>query len=118
MPLYFAISDRYDVDSTLVRITGLPREDRWSALARQALRADLYALAAGLAERVIASTPSQLPPGERLDRWEAEHAEGVARARATLADIGEVEAPDLASLSVALRAMRNLVTQGAADAGS
>ena len=112
IPLYFAISERYDIDRTLVRITGLPREDRWSALARHALRSDLYAVVAGLTARVMRSTPADEPPLDRLADWEAEHSEGVARAKSTLADIASVEEPDLATLSVALRSMRNLVAQG------
>ncbi len=112
IPLYFATSERFDVDRTLVRITALPRGDRWNALARQALRSDLYAVVAGLTSGILQSTPAGLPPGQRLALWEAAHAEGVARARSTLDDIGTVDEPDLATLSVALRAMRNLVAQG------
>ncbi|MHB1164793.1 MAG: NAD-glutamate dehydrogenase [Candidatus Nanopelagicales bacterium] len=114
VPLYFAVSERYDIDRTLVRITDLPRGDRWNALARQALRSDLYAVVAGLTARVLGSTPADLPAAERLAAWEAAHAPGVARARATLEEIAIVEDPDLATLSVALRALRNLVAQGLA----
>ena len=118
VPLYFAVSERYDIDRTLVRITGLQRGDRWTALARQALRSDLYTVVAGLTSSVLASTDPALPPVDRLAAWEDEHREGVARAKATLDDIAAVEDPDLATLSVALRAMRNLVAQGSTSAGS
>jgi glutamate dehydrogenase len=53
IPLYFTISDRYEIDSTLVKISDLPRGDRWSALARFALRSDLYSVVAGLTSRVL-----------------------------------------------------------------
>jgi glutamate dehydrogenase len=118
IPLYFTISERYDIDRTLVHITDLPRGDRWSALARQALRSDLYAVVAGLTSRVLRSTPHDLAPLDRLTGWEQAHVEGVARARTTLDDIASVEDPDLATLSVALRAMRNLVAQGTTSAGA
>ena len=118
VPLYFAVSERYDIDRTLVRITALPRDDRWSALARQALRSDLYAVVAGLTSRVLASTPSTQEPLDRLSEWETVHAEGVARTKTTLDDIASVEDPDLATLSVALRSMRNLVAQGLTSATS
>jgi hypothetical protein len=39
------------------------------------------------------------------------------RATTTLADIAKVEQPDLATLSVSLRALRNLVAQGARSTG-
>ena len=45
--VYFALSERFEVDRMLTRITGLPRDDRWIALARSALRYDLYAALAG-----------------------------------------------------------------------
>jgi glutamate dehydrogenase len=117
IPLYFTISERYDIDRTLVRITELPRGDRWSVLARHALRSDLYAVVAGLTSRVLRSTPHDAAPLERLSMWEEAHMEGVSRARTTLDDIAAVEDPDLATLSVALRAMRNLVAQGTTSAG-
>lgn len=116
MPLYFALSERYDVDRLLVRITSLPRGDRWSALARQALRTDLYAALAGVTRGVITATPAQAPPMERIEAWEDRHREGLARAQATLDQITAHETGDLATLSVALRVLRNLVAQGQASA--
>ncbi len=112
IPLYFTLSDRYDVDQTLIRITDLPRGDRWTALARQALRTDLYQVIAALTARVIKATDPATPALERVETWEAVHAEGVSRARTTLQEIAAVENPDLATLSVCLRVLRNLVAQG------
>lgn len=112
MPLYFTLSDRYDVDRTLIRITDLPRGDRWTALARQAMRTDLYQVIAALTARIIRATDPKLPALERVERWEGMHAEGVSRARTTLQEIAAVENPDLATLSVCLRVLRNLVAQG------
>jgi len=109
IPLYFTLSDRYDMDRTLLRITALPRGDRWTALARQALRSDLYQAIASLTSTVIDSTDASTPPQQRIQQWEEANAEGVARARATLDEINAVEEPDLATLSVALRVLRNLI---------
>jgi len=111
IPLYYTLSDRYDVDATLLKISDLPRGDRWSALARFALRSDIYTVVAGLTTRVLRSTPRDKPVLERLSQWEWEHSEGVSRARTTLDDIEAVDEANLATLSVALRALRNLVTQ-------
>ena len=109
IPLYFTLSDRYDMDRTLVRITALPRGDRWTALARQALRSDLYQAIAALTATVIDLTDASTPSRERVEQWEEANAEGVARARGTLEEINAVEDPDLATLSVALRVLRNLI---------
>ncbi|MBU6243835.1 MAG: NAD-glutamate dehydrogenase [Actinomycetales bacterium] len=110
IPLYFSISERYAVDRTLLSITALPRGDRWSALARQALRSDLYAVIAALTERVLHASDARMPVDERIAAWERANSAGLARTRATLQEIAEQEEADLATLSVALRVMRNLVS--------
>ncbi|MFZ9986638.1 MAG: NAD-glutamate dehydrogenase [Candidatus Nanopelagicales bacterium] len=116
MPLYFALSERYDIDRLLSRITALPRGDRWTALARQALRTDLYAALAGVTAGVAAVTSPQDAPERRIEDWEDQHREGLGRAQATLDQIAALETGDLATLSVALRVLRNLVAQGQVQA--
>jgi glutamate dehydrogenase len=111
--IYFILSERYEVDRMLTRITQLPRDDRWSALARAALRSDLYSALVGMTRRVIESTRGMSEPLERVEAWEAQQAEGLARARATLDEISLGDQFDLATLSVALRTIRTLVQQGA-----
>jgi glutamate dehydrogenase len=107
--VYFAISERIEVDRMLTRITLLPRDDRWTALARSALRYDLYAALAGLTSNVLTSTSSDADPLARIVAWEQANSEGVARAQATLGEIISSETFDLATLSVALRTIRTLL---------
>ena len=108
--LYFALSERFEVDAILGRITALPRGDRWSALARMSLRYDLYGALAALTRSVQAAAPdADRGPAARIAAWEAANAEGLARARATLHEISSGESFDLATLSVALRTIRTLV---------
>jgi glutamate dehydrogenase len=108
--LYFALSERFEVDRLLHHITALPRHDRWSSNARSALRSDLYAALAGLTAAVLRSTPSQAIDA-RIAQWEGHLAEGFGRTRGTLAEIATSQVTDLATLSVALRAIRTLVGQ-------
>ena len=108
--LYFTLSERFDIDRLLVRITGLPRGDRWTALARQAMRTDLYAVIAELTLRVGESTDSGTA-AERTHQWELSRTEGIARTRSTLDEILSSEDTELATISVALRVLRNLVAQ-------
>ncbi|MFM9048966.1 MAG: NAD-glutamate dehydrogenase [Actinomycetota bacterium] len=117
MPLYFALSERYDVDQLLRRITALPRGDRWTALARQALRTDLYAALAGLTRSIVEATPAGTAPMERILTWESRYSQGLARAQSTLDQIAAHETGDLATISVALRVLRNLVAQGQVGSG-
>jgi glutamate dehydrogenase len=107
--VYFAVSERIEVDRMLTRITGLPRDDRWTALARSALRYDLYAALAGLTSNVLTSTSSTDDPGTRITAWEHANHEGVSRAEATLSEIISSDKFDLATLSVALRTIRTLL---------
>jgi glutamate dehydrogenase len=109
--LYFMVSERYEVDGFLTRISALPRHGRWQALARQALRSDLYQVHAALTLQVARSTDASQPALERLAQWETANSGEVSRVRQTLAEISHLERHDLASLSVALRALRTLVAQ-------
>ena len=113
LPLYFAVSQRFDVDRTLMRISALPRADRWASQARQALRSDLYAVVAQLTARIARHSDAEREPADRITAWEQAHLPGIARARATLDDVDASDQVDLATLSVVMRAMRNLVAQDA-----
>jgi glutamate dehydrogenase len=107
--IYFAISERIEVDQMLTRITALARGDRWTALARSALRYDLYAALAGLTTNVLTSTPSSESATARIEAWEEANREGVTRAQSTLEEIAATDNYDLATLSVALRTIRTLL---------
>jgi glutamate dehydrogenase len=106
--IYLTLSDRYAVDPMLSRISALPRGDRWQALARAALRYDLYAALEALTVAVLTGTPPG-EPTERIAAWEGANAAAVARASVTLDEISRLEKGDLASLSVALRTLRGVV---------
>jgi glutamate dehydrogenase len=106
--LHFALSERFSIDATLTAITALPRTDRWTALARAALRHDVYAALSAITSAVLRSTDPALPGPERMAIWEAANVERVARTRSTLAEALAQESVDLATLSVALRVMRGL----------
>ena len=110
--LYFAISERFGVDALLTQISNLERADRWSALARAAVRQDLYAAQAGLTVRVLRRTDGDLPPEERIEEFEKANPEGLTRATATLNEIRVSGPPSLATVSVALRVLRNVSQQG------
>ena len=54
-PLYYLVSERFGIDTMLGKVTRLPRDDRWDALARGALRDDLYSVLESLTRAVIAT---------------------------------------------------------------
>ena len=64
------------------RIVALPRDDRWRALARAALRDDLYALHRELTAEVLRSASPDDEPEGRVDGWiDANPAVGALRCR-------------------------------------
>jgi glutamate dehydrogenase len=109
--VYFDLADRLQITRLRDRITALSREDRWSTMARGALRDDLYAALASLTQDVLGVSGSGLPrtPEERLAAWVSRNEEAVAMATQMLGEIWESERFTFTTLSVALRAIRTLV---------
>jgi glutamate dehydrogenase len=106
--VYFDLADRLQISRLRDRITALPRDDRWNTMARNALRDDLYTAHAALARDVLTVTDTGTPE-QRLAAWVAKNEAAVARAAQTLVEIWESDAFTVATLSVAVRAIRTLV---------
>jgi glutamate dehydrogenase len=108
--VYFDLADRLQISRLRDRITALPREDRWSTMARAALRDDLYAAHASLTSDVLgASGNAALPPEQRLAAWVTHNEAAVTMADQMFGEIWESERFTFTTLSVALRAIRTLV---------
>jgi len=107
--VYYTVFDRFHADSLLERITKLPRNDRWQALARAALRDDLYSTVSDMTTAVLETTPAGAPAEERLALWEGQNVEQLNRAKSMFDEVNALEADDMASLSVALRLLRSIV---------
>ena len=109
--VYFDLADRLQITRLRDRITALPREDRWSTMARAALRDDLYAAHASLTGDVLAASGSEgsRSPEARLAAWTSRNESAVGMAAHTLGEIWESERFTFTTLSVALRAVRTLV---------
>ena len=106
---YFAVDALLDLDWVYRRVTELPRDGRWSALARAAARDDLYAAHAALTARVLTDLP-RLSPADAVARVEAwadpERQPDLGRLRDMLAEIRVSGQADLAVVSVGLRELR------------
>jgi glutamate dehydrogenase len=113
-PVYYATSEQFGIDSMLTRVTKLPRDDRWDALARGALRDDLYAVLESLSKSVLDSSESGLAPKDRIAAWSRANAESLARSKTALSGIERLESPGIAALSVALRTLRGVIRSGSA----
>lgn len=105
---YFALMDRLGTDGLLTAVSELPRNDRWQALARLAIRDDIYASLRALCFDVLAVGEPDESGEQKIAEWEHISASRVERARRTLNEIRECGAKDLATLSVAARQIRRM----------
>jgi glutamate dehydrogenase len=107
--VYYDLADRLGITRLMDRVSELPRADRWQAMARAAIREDLFAAHAAVTADVLAAGNGTSTPEQRFELWERENAAILGRARSTLEEIQSSEAFDLANLSVAMRTMRTLL---------
>ncbi|WP_121254916.1 NAD-glutamate dehydrogenase [Nocardioides ferulae] len=110
--VHFALGERLGLPTLVQRILALPRQDRWQAMARAALRDDLHAVHSQLTAAVLAHGAADDPAPARVAAWEEHNAVVVGRAAATLEEICTDEAADLARMSVGLRVVRGLLENG------
>jgi glutamate dehydrogenase len=113
--VHFAIDDRLELHALRQRIRALPRQERWEALARRALWEDLQSEHRSLTADILSESPNGRV-AERVGAWLEHNAGAVSRAEQVLADVKAGNAPDLATLSVAVREIRNLIESTAAPA--
>jgi glutamate dehydrogenase len=110
--VYFGIGDELSLDWLRDRILDLPRSDRWQALARSALRDDLYELHRMLTREIVTSARGR--DGQAaIAAWLADNAESVARARGVLADVRASQTYDTTTLPVVVRELKNLASEAA-----
>ena len=107
--VYYHASERFGIDEMLARVAQLPRDDRWDALARGALRDDLYTVLEQLTRAVLAHSDPGQDASARFAQWAAVNADTVARAKGGLRGIERLESANIAALSVALRTLRGVV---------
>jgi glutamate dehydrogenase len=104
---YFVVMDAFDGDQILSIITSLSRTDRWQTMARAALRADTYSAVSRLTRNVLkvnGDTPTQ-----KLGTWQSVHKQSIIRVQRLIQDVLTHEKVDIASVSVAMRALRDLI---------
>ena len=106
--IHFGLGSRLQLHWLRDAIVALPRDDRWRALARAALRDDLNALHRALTADVVRSAPAAGDVDERVEDWVA-GAPAAERCLETLADIRVGRVYDLTTLPVAVREVRNLI---------
>jgi glutamate dehydrogenase len=117
MSTYFRLGSRLELNWLRDRILELPRANRWQALARAALRDDLYSLHRALAQEVLEAGGPGVHSDSAIDAWSRRNGAAVERCLGMLADIKSSRVYDTTTLPVALREVRNLIREGASLGG-
>ena len=112
--VHFRLGSRLGLHWVHERIVALPREDRWQAMARAALRDDLYTIHRDLTAEVLRAGPRLEKPEERVAGWLETHRDS-GRCMQTLADIAAGRTFDITTLSVAVREVRELLEAARQD---
>ncbi len=106
--VYYLLGQRLGVVPQLVAVSRLERGTKWNALARVALRDELYATIRALCQDVLADGEPGEPAEDVIGGWEQRSAARLHRTQRILGAISESGEQDLAALSVATRQLRAL----------
>jgi glutamate dehydrogenase len=106
--LYFALVGELDLRWISEKITALPTDTPWQALARNALRDDLASQQRALTSTVAKLSPGSADPPAMLAAWKERYASAIARYAAMIEELRRAPSLDLAVLSVLLRELRAL----------
>ena len=71
--VYFALGESLDLHWLRDEVAALPRDNRWQALSRAALRDDLYAQLSALTLDTLRLDAGQAAPSERVEAWLAQN---------------------------------------------
>lgn len=111
--VYFAVFERISAIPLLEHITLLPRDTHWEALARAALRDDMYLVLADMTKAVVQHTlrasEAAADPVDRIMDWERGNIEQLARVQDTIKEAIKPGPVDIAALSVAVKLLRAMV---------
>jgi glutamate dehydrogenase len=107
---YFDIGERIELAWIKDQIETLPAEGHWQAVARGTLSDNLYELQRKITAAMLAGKGKT--PAARVDHWLNGNIGAVESLRRIIVDLRTGSAPDFATLSVALQAVRRLVHGG------
>ncbi|APV50867.1 NAD-glutamate dehydrogenase [Betaproteobacteria bacterium GR16-43] len=106
--LYYAIVGELNLRWVAEKITALPTDTSWQALARNALRDDLASQQRAITQSIARMSPESKDPQAMLAAWKERYAPAIARLEAMVKDLQGQGTLDLAVLSVLLRELRGL----------
>jgi glutamate dehydrogenase len=108
--VYFDVGERIGLGWIKDQIESLPAEGHWQAVARGTLSDNLFELQRRITTAALSCRGGS--PGARVDRWLDDRAAPALSLKRIVVDLRTGAAPDFATLSVALGAVRRLVQDG------
>lgn len=111
---YYQVTDLVSGTELLRLIGKLDRSDRWSALARGAMRDDYYQAVFAVVHAVLSSTEAEgATPAERaahrIAQWRERNEASLTQVLETIDEVRELDTVTQAPLSVLMRMMRGMV---------
>jgi glutamate dehydrogenase len=106
--VYFALSGELELRWISEKISQLPTDTSWQALARNALRDDLAAQHRAITSAVAKLAGEETDPQKMLAAWKERYAPTLMRLKNMTEELKRVPSLDLAVLSVLLRELRAL----------
>ena len=106
--VYFALAGALDLRWVSEKISLLPTDTSWQALARNALRDDLSSQHRSIASAVAKISPDARDPAQMLAAWNERYGPAVVRLKTMMDELKRTQVLDLAVLSVLLRELRGL----------
>ncbi|TQM44725.1 NAD-glutamate dehydrogenase [Pseudonocardia cypriaca] len=107
--VHFALEEHLRLGWLRARILELPRDERWPALARAALREDLHVVHSAITAEVVRTSWPGSDGHEQVRDWIATTDAAARRCLRLLDEIAAAGRSDLATVSVALREIRTLL---------
>jgi glutamate dehydrogenase len=108
--VYFDVGERLGLTWIKDQIETLPAEGHWQAVARGTLSDNLFELQRKITGAVLSCRGASA--GARVDRWLDDRSAAALSLKRIVVDLRTGTAPDFATLSVALQAVRRLVQDG------
>ncbi|VTU25596.1 NAD-specific glutamate dehydrogenase [Variovorax sp. PBS-H4] len=106
--VYFDLANRLGMPWLRDRISALPGDQHWQALAKGAMQDDLSGLQRAITHAVLTGGSEGESPAARVEAWQASNGRTLERAAQLMGELRAVAVPDAAMLAVALRELRAL----------
>ena len=113
--VYYPLGEQLELPWLHEQILNLPRNNRWQAMSRAALRDDIFIQHRLLTRDVLLNTSKTAEAEQRVQEWMTKNIFNIERCRQILNDLKTAGQADFAMLPVAMREIRGLSQTDSAE---